>query len=347
MVMDARFLGPVHPQNLAAILAASGGEGAGDPQRVFRGVAPLSLATAEDVSFCDSRAYAQALAESRAGLVLTTPQLSRYVPSGTLAVICQSANLAFGQVAALFHPPAKPTGTIHPSAVIHPGATIGEGTEIGPMAVIEAGAQIGRDCVIGPFALIGREVVLGDGCVIHHHCSVIYAVLGKAVVLHAGARIGQEGFGFTMDAQGRFVTAPQLGSVVLGDGVEVGANSCVDRGSLGDTVLGPGTRLDNLVQLGHNVRTGRGCVLVAQVGISGSTVLGDYVSVGGQAGMAGHLSIGSKARIAAQAGIMADVAPGMEMLGSPATPKKDAMRAILILRRLGAESRRPPKPDAE
>jgi len=314
---------------------------------LFKGVASLSSATLGDVSFCESRSYAKALAESRAGLILVTADLASHVPSSALVVVCASASLAFGQVAALFHPPRRPAGTIHPSAVIHPDALIGEGTEIGPMAVIEAGAQIGRDCMIGPFALVGAEVVVGDGCTLHNHCSVHHAVLGKGVVLHAGARIGQEGFGFAMDAQGRFVTAPQLGSVILGDGVEVGANSCVDRGSLGDTVLGPGTRLDNLVQVGHNVRTGRGCVLVAQVGISGSTNLGDYVSLGGQAGVSGHLHIGSKARIAAQAGVIKNVPPGFEMMGSPATPKLDAMRATLALQRLGAASRRPSKPDAD
>lgn len=347
MASDVRFLGPTRPQTLLAILAASGGEGSGDSQRLFSGVAPLASATAQDVSFCESGSYAKALAGSQAGLVLVTAELVRHVPTTALCVICASASLAFSQVAALFHPLRKPDGTIHPSAVIHPDVVIGEGTQVGPMAVIEAGARVGRDCTIGPFALVGREVVLGDGCILHNHCSVHHAVLGKGVVLHAGARIGQEGFGFAMDAQGRFVTAPQLGSVVLGDGVEVGANSCVDRGSLGDTVLGPGTRLDNLVQVGHNVRTGRGCILVAQVGISGSTSLGDYVSMGGQAGVSGHLNIGSKARIAAQAGIIRDVPPGTEMMGSPATPKLDAMRATLVMQRLSAASRRQPKRDLE
>lgn len=347
MAADVRFLGPARPHKLAEILAVSGGEGSGDPARVFRGVAPLFSATAEDVSFCDNRAYAGALAGTRAGLVLVTATLAPAVPSGAVAVICVSASLAFGKVAGLFHPHRKPAGTIHPSAIIHPDAIIGEGTEIGPMVVIEAGAEIGRDCVIGPFALIGRQVVLGDGCIIHNHASVSHAVLGKGVILHAGARIGQEGFGFTLDSQGHYVTAPQLGSVLLGDGVEVGANSCVDRGSLDDTVLGPGTRLDNLVQVGHNVRTGQGCVLVAQVGVSGSVVLGDYVSVGGQAGITGHLKIGTKARIAAQAGVMNDVPPGAEVLGSPALPKKDAVRAMMALHRLALAPRQPPKPDAE
>ena len=178
-------------------------------------------------------------------------------------------------------------------------------------------------------------------------CSISHAVLGRGVVLHPGARIGQEGFGFTATADGRFVTAPQLGSVRLGDGVEIGANSCVDRGSLGETVLGAGTRIDNLVQVGHNVRTGRNCVLVAQVGVSGSTTLGDYVMAGGQSGFAGHLTVGARVRVGAQAGVMHDVPAGIEVLGSPAAPKKEALRSMLVLKRLGLESRVVSKPKSE
>lgn len=255
--------------------------------------------------------------------------------------------MAFGQVAALFHPRPAPDGSVHPSAVIHPEARIGAGTEIGPHAVIEAGAEIGANCRICAFVLVGRKVVLGDDCVIHSHCSISHAVLGRGVVLHPGARIGQEGFGFTATADGRFVTAPQLGSVRLGDGVEIGANSCVDRGSLGETVLGAGTRIDNLVQVGHNVRTGRNCVLVAQVGVSGSTTLGDYVMAGGQSGFAGHLTVGARVRVGAQAGVMHDVPAGIEVLGSPAAPKKEALRSMLVLKRLGLESRVVSKPKSE
>lgn len=344
---EQRFLEAAAPLTLAAILSATGGQGDGDPGRCFTGVSPLSLAQQDQVSFCESRAYGQALTETRAGLILVSAELASLVPAGSIAVVCRNPALAFGQVAGLFFPRPVPDGSIHSSAVIHPEARIGAGTQIGPYAVIEAGAEIGANCRIGAFVLLGRKVVLGEDCVIHSHCSVSHAVLGRGVVLHPGARIGQEGFGFTATAEGRFVTAPQLGSVRLGDGVEVGANSCVDRGSLGETVLGTGTRIDNLVQIGHNVRTGQGCVLVAQVGVSGSTVLGDYVVAGGQAGLTGHLKIGSKARIGAQAGVMNDVPPGIEMLGSPALPKKDAMRAMLILKRLGAESRIAGKPKSE
>lgn len=339
MADERRFLGPPRLTTLAAILAAAGGDGGGDPERVFEGVAPLDSATPAQVSYCEGRAYKDALSRTAAGVVLVAPELAEAVPPGSIAIPCRDAALAFGRVAALFHPMPPPSGQIHPSAVIHPEAVIGAGTEIGAGAVIGAGAEIGRNCRIGPLVLIGEKVVLGDDCIIHSHCSVTHAVLGRGVVLHPGARIGQEGFGFNITADGRFITAPQLGIVRLGDAVEVGANSCVDRAALGETVLGPGTRIDNLVQVGHNVRTGRGCVLVAQVGVSGSTTLGDYVQAGGQAGITGHLKIGSKARIGAQAGVMTDVPPGVEMLGSPASPKKEAIRAMLVLKRLGSDSR--------
>jgi UDP-3-O-[3-hydroxymyristoyl] glucosamine N-acyltransferase len=339
MADDRRFLGPPRLTPLAAILTAAGGEADGDRERIFEGVAPLDSATPSQVSYCEGRAYKDALVQTAAGLVLVAPDLAEFVPASSIAVICRDTALAFGRVAALFHPAPTPSGQIHPSAVIHPDAIIGAGTEIGAGAVIGAGAEIGRNCRIGPLVLIGEKVVLGDDCVIHSHCSVTHAVLGRGVVLHPGARIGQEGFGFNTTADGRFVTAPQLGSVRLGDAVEVGANSCVDRGALGETVLGAGSRIDNLVQIGHNVRTGRGCVLVSQVGVSGSTTLGDFVMAGGQAGLTGHLKIGSKVRIGAQAGVMNDVPPGLEVLGSPAAPKKEAIRAMLVLKRLGSDSR--------
>ena len=327
------------PQTLDAIRDVTAGACAGQGGRLFLGVAPLSLAGPDQVSFCEGRAHAAALGLSRAGLVLVSAELALLVPPGGIAMICQSPALAFARVAALFHPTPRPNGTVHASAVIDASARIGQGSEIGPFVVIEADAQIGRHCRIAAFAMIGAGVVMGDDCVIHSHCSVTRAVMGHRVTLHPGARIGQEGFGFVTTQDGEHVTAPQLGIVRLGDGVEIGANACVDRSSLGETVLGPGTRLDNLVQVGHNVRTGRGCVLVAQVGIAGSTTLGDFVVAGGQSGFAGHLTIGQGARIAAQAGVMHDVPPGVEMLGSPASPKKEALRALLVLKRLGSESR--------
>ena len=155
------------------------------------------------------------------------------------------------------------------------------------------------------------------------------------MVLHPGARVGQEGFGFVPTSDGRFETIPQLGRVLLGDEVEIGANSCVDRGSQGDTVLGPGSRLDNLVQIGHNVRAGRGCIFVAQSGISGSTTLEDYVIIAAQGGVTGHVRLGARARVGAQAGVINDVPAGMDVMGSPAMPVRDFWRAIARLKKLG------------
>ena len=164
---------------------------------------------------------------------------------------------------------------------------------------------------------------------------MFHALRGGGVVVHPGARVGQEGFGVAPTVEGRFETMPQLGRVVVGDEVQSGANACVDRGAQGDTVLGPGTRLDNLVMVGHNVRTGRGCILVAQSGVSGSTVLGDFVTIAAQAGLTGHLRIGSKARVGAQAGVMNDVPAGTDVLGSPSMPARQAWRAFAHLRRIG------------
>jgi UDP-3-O-[3-hydroxymyristoyl] glucosamine N-acyltransferase len=163
-----------------------------------------------------------------------------------------------------------------------------------------------------------------------------YCIAGEGVVLHPGARVGNEGFGFITTAEGKHVTMPQLGRVIIGNGVEIGTGSCIDRGAGGDTVIGPGARIDNLVQIGHNVTIGRGAVIVAQVGISGSTSVGDYAVLAGQVGVAGHLNIGSKARVGAQAGVISDIPAGTDVLGSPAWPLKEAMRAFARLRRLAA-----------
>ncbi|MCC7281954.1 MAG: UDP-3-O-(3-hydroxymyristoyl)glucosamine N-acyltransferase, partial [Acetobacteraceae bacterium] len=214
-------------------------------------------------------------------------------------------------------------------------ALIGAGAEIGPFAVIEAGAELGPGCRIGPHAVIGEGCRLGEGCRIGAHASLSHAVLGARVFVYPGARIGQPGFGFAASADG-FVTVPQLGRVLVGDDVEIGANCCVDRGSVGDTVIGAGTRIDNLVQIAHNVRIGRACVIVAQTGISGSAELGDFAQLGGQAGVTGHLKIGAKARIAAQAGVMTDVPDGAEYAGSPAENIRTHIRGIMTLRRLAA-----------
>ncbi|MFT8242729.1 UDP-3-O-(3-hydroxymyristoyl)glucosamine N-acyltransferase [Roseomonas sp. BN140053] len=336
MAADPRFHPASGPFTLGDIAKRAGLQGPAEAERLFRGVAPLSEAGPDEVSFAEGRRNADALRATRAGAVLVSAALAPEVPGGTIALVTPSPQLGFARVAAAFHPPARPKGGIHPTAVIAADAMIGEDCEIGPYAVVGEGAVLGPRCILGPHAVVGAGCVFGADGHLHAHASAQFCVAGDRVVLHGGARVGNEGFGFVPDDAGGFVTVPQLGRVVLGDGVEIGANACVDRGAAGDTVLGAGTRLDNLVMLGHNVRTGRGCVVVAQVGISGSTVLGNHVTVAGQAGLAGHLKVGDRARIGAQAGVLSDIPAGMDVFGTPAIPVREAFRAAATLRKLAA-----------
>jgi len=255
------------------------------------------------------------------------------VPAGTVAIRTTEPYAAWARVAALFYPVPPVSPGIHPSAIVAEGARVDPSAEVGPLSVIEAGAEIGPGCRIGPCVVIGSGVIVGRDCRIGAHASLSYAILGARVYVYPGARIGQEGFGFACTKDG-FLTVPQLGRVILEDDVEVGANTTIDRGSSRDTVIGAGSRLDNLVQIGHNVILGRCCVIVAQVGISGSTVLEDFVRVGGQAAMAGHLRIGQCAEIGAQAGVISDMAPGAKVLGSPAQPKREFFRQIATLKKM-------------
>ncbi len=334
---DPRFFARTGPHPVAVLAAACGADApAGD--RLLRGVAPLQSAGPEEISFLDNRRYLPALVATRAGAVIVHPDQAAKVPATALALVTKEPYLGWARVAALFHPPAPLRAGIHPHALVEPGAEIDPTAEIGPFAVVGEGARIGARCRIGAGAVIGAGVTMGPDCRVGAHASVSHAMLGARVYLYPGVRIGQEGFGFAITDRG-FVTVPQLGRVIVEDDVEVGANSTIDRGSAQDTVIGAGSRLDNLVQIGHNVRLGRCCVIVSQAGISGSTVLEDFVMVGGQGGLTGHLHIGRKARIGAQAGVMADVAAGTEVVGSPAMPVRDFFRQVAVIRRLVAERR--------
>ncbi|WP_426957711.1 UDP-3-O-(3-hydroxymyristoyl)glucosamine N-acyltransferase [Muricoccus radiodurans] len=345
MAADPRFhpgAGPLPLAQLARVAGIALPADAAD--RTVRGVAPLHDAGPEEVAFHAGKKNLGALRASRAGAIVVAPEHAAAVPEGSVALVSPAPVLAYARIATLLHPPPTASGTRHPTAVVEPGAEIGEGCEIGPYAVIGAGARLGADCIIGPHASVGPGCVLGAGCRVLAHASLSHCLAGDRVTLHPGARVGNEGFGFQPDATGTFVTIPQLGRVILGDGVEIGANACVDRGSIEDTVIGPGTRVDNLAMLGHNVRTGRGCVVVAQVGISGSVVLGDFVTLAGQAGVRDHVTIGSRARVGAQAGVIDDIPPGQDVFGTPAIPVREALRASAMLRRLARDrnsTRRP------
>jgi UDP-3-O-[3-hydroxymyristoyl] glucosamine N-acyltransferase len=239
-------------------------------------------------------------------------------------------------ISQLFYPIVPAVGGIDANAHIDPSAELGEGCAVAAGAVIGARASLGRDCRIGANAVVGPGVVLGDGCSIHAGATVSHALVGKRVVLYPGVRIGQDGFGFAMDPAGH-VRIPQLGRVIIGDDVEIGANTTVDRGSGPDTIIGSGTMIDNLVQIGHNVEIGRGCVIVSQAGISGSTKIGDHVTIAGHTGIAGHLTIGEGARVAGCSGVFRDVPAGAQMVGFPAVPSRQFFRQIKTLERLAKE----------
>jgi UDP-3-O-[3-hydroxymyristoyl] glucosamine N-acyltransferase len=329
---SSRFFRRSGPFPLAVVASTARGV-AEKVELILEGVAPLQTAGPKEVSFLDNRRYVSALDQTLAGAVIVHPDLAERVPSTTIPILTSEPYAAWARVAALFYPVPPSLPGIHPSAVVMEGALIDPSAEVGPLSVIEAGAEIGPGCRIGSCVAIGTGVVVGQDCRIGAHVSLSHAILGARVYVYPGARIGQEGFGFAYLKDG-FLSVPQLGRVILEDDVEVGANTTIDRGSSQDTVIGAGSRLDNLVQIGHNVVLGRCCVIVSQVGISGSTVLGDYVRVGGQAGLTGHLRIGERAEIGAQAGVMSDVASGAKVLGSPAQPIKDFFRQIATLTKM-------------
>ncbi|MGH7119389.1 MAG: UDP-3-O-(3-hydroxymyristoyl)glucosamine N-acyltransferase [Acetobacteraceae bacterium] len=331
---DPRFYAASGPLSLSSVAAAVGASPPNE-ERLLRGVAPLQTAGPGEVSFLDNPRYLAALEATRAGAVVLRPEMAGRVPAGTTPILVAEPYQAWARVAQLFHPPPPPRPGIHRSAAIAEGAIVDPTAEVGPFVAIGAGAEIGPGCRIGAGAVIGPGVVLGSECRIGTHASVSHALLGQRVRIHPGVRIGQEGFGFAAAGDG-FVSAPQLGRVVIEHDVEIGANSTIDRGSVQDTLIGAGSRLDNLVQIGHNVRVGRLCVIVSQVGVSGSTVIEDFVMIGGQAGFVGHLHIGRKARIGAQAGVIADVPAGANVVGSPAVARRSFFRQLALLRRLAS-----------
>ena len=224
------------------------------------------------------------------------------------------------------------------ASLVHPTAEIEEGAIIEPGAVIGAEAKIGRDSVISSGAVIGARCYIGRNCYIGANASIVCSLIGDGVIIHQGAGIGQDGFGFAMGAQGH-LKVPQIGRVIIQDHVEIGANTTIDRGALKDTVIGQGTKIDNLVQIGHNVIIGQNCVIVSQVGISGSTELGDFVIFGGQGGCVGHIKIGSGVKIAANGKIINNVEPGAIIGGAPAVPIMEWKRQIIAIKKMAAKKK--------
>lgn len=339
---DSRFFANHGPFTLSELAAVAGGElsDGADRGMLLQDVAPLSLAGPEQISFLDNRKYLAEFEKASAGACILAPGMVKYAPPGMALIICASPYKAYALVAQKFYPRPRHGGIISASASVDSTAKLGKDVYVSPGAVIGAGAEIGSGSYIGANAVIGDRVMIGVHAWIGPMTSVCCALIGDNVTLHPGVRVGQDGFGFAPDPAG-FIKVPQLGRVIIQDNCDIGANTTVDRGAGPDTVIGEGTWIDNLVQIAHNVRIGRCCIIAAQTGISGSTEIGDYVMIGGQAGITGHLKIGDGAMIAAQSGVMRDVGPRERVAGSPAMPAKQYFREVASLARMAKQKGQP------
>ena len=332
---DPRFFsvsGPFSLKQLADIAGGELSEGA-DGNAVFNDVAPLGQATSGDISFLDNKRYIDSYCTSKAGACIVDTSLASKAPVGMHLVLMDDPYRGYAKVARAFYPLASIEENISNLSSIAETAKVAVGCRVDPGAVIGSGAEIGEGSWIGANTVIGPGVTIGKGCRIGPCVTIECAHVGAQVIIHSGVRIGQDGFGFAMGPQGH-LKVPQLGRVIVEDDVEIGANATIDRGTGPDTIIGAGSKIDNLVQIGHNVRIGKACVIVAQVGISGSTRIGDFAALGGQVGIAGHLEIGAGVQIAAQSGVMRNIEPGQKMGGSPAQPFREWMRGIAMVEKL-------------
>ena len=329
-------------QTLGAIAAALGAELQGDADRVIDGAAPLDSAGESQLSFFSNAKYAGQLAATRAGAVLLTAADAAKAPAGAALLISRNPYRDFAlTVARHFDRRPRPAAGVHPSAQVHPSATVHPSASVGPLAVVEAGASVGARSAVHGLAYVGPGCVVGEDCVLYPH-SVLYdgCRLGNHVIIHAGAVLGADGFGFAPDPPKGYVKVPQLGWVEVEDFAEIQANACVDRGALGATLIRRGAKIDNLVQIAHNVEVGEHSVIAALVGISGSTKLGKWVTFAGQSSAAGHLTIGDQAVITGQAGAGKDVPAKAMVSGSPAQPMLEHHRGLVEMKRLPELKRR-------
>lgn len=329
---DSRFFtnkGPFRLHELARLTGAELVEGA-DSERLFHDVAPLDVATAEDVSFLDNPKYVAGFRESHAGACFVHPKNRDAAPEGMVLLLTENPYLAYAVAAAAFYPAYQPNGEVSARAHIDQTATLGIGTQVDAGAFIGKHVIIGQNCHIGPNAVLMDGVVVGDNTSIGANATLSHTVIGKHCILHPGVHLGQDGFGFAKSPKGA-VKVPQLGRVVVEDFVEIGAGSCIDRGAGPDTIIGMGSKIDNLVQIGHNVKLGRSVIVVSQVGISGSTEVGDGATLAGQVGVAGHIRIGKGATLAAKAGVAGNIPDGEIYGGIPAMPMQMWRKQVATL----------------
>jgi len=319
-------------RTLAELAVELGGDVIGDGSIPIRGVAGIREAQPGDVTFIANSRYNPYLHETRASAVICSREPREAVVP---LLVVDNPYLAFQRVVRVFRPDLhRPAAGIHPTAVVATDVVLGEGSSIGPHCVVESGTRIGERVVLAAGCYLGYQVAIGDDTILYPHVVVREeCVIGSRCIVHPGVVIGADGFGFAFDA-GQYHKVPQVGNVVIGDDVEIGANTTIDRATTHSTKVGDGTKIDNLVQIGHNVEIGRHCIIVAQVGISGSTVLEDHVTVGGQAGIIGHVRIGQGSTIGGKSGVSKAVKPGSIVTGYPAAPHGIWKRTMALLPKL-------------
>ncbi|KAB2871671.1 MAG: UDP-3-O-(3-hydroxymyristoyl)glucosamine N-acyltransferase [Bauldia sp.] len=323
-MMEPGFFEPPRPVTVAEIARLTEAKLAGgDPERRIAGIAPLDSAQPMHLSFFESKRFADALATTRAGACFCVEAHVGLVPPGTAALVTPSPHKAFAVAASRLYPAAtrpqalmggegiSPAASVHATARVEAGATVEAGAVVGPAAEIGRGTLVAAGAVIGEGVRIGRDAAIGP------NATVIHALVGNRVTLHPGVRVGQDGFGYVPGPAGH-LKVPQIGRVIIQDDVEIGANTTIDRGSIRDTIIGEGTKIDNLVQIAHNVVIGRHCLIAGQVGISGSVTIGDFVMLGGNAGIRDNVTIGHGARIAAAAAVHTNIPAGETWGGYPA-----------------------------
>ena len=334
--------GPYSLTEIAGLIKAKIIGDHGEDTRV-EDIKPLDRAGAGHLSFFENKKYLKQFETTGALACIISPHFKDHETSAKILLVVDDAYRSYAKILDHFYPEAsRPTAfgdpAEHNSCLIHPTAKLEEGAIIEPGAIIGEQARIGRGTRIQSGAVIGRRCYIGRDGLIGANAAISCAIIGDGVIIHQGAGIGQDGFGFAMGAAGH-LKVPQIGRVIIQDHVEIGANTTIDRGALKDTIIGEGTKIDNLVQIGHNVVIGRNCVIVSQVGISGSTELGDFVIFGGQGGCVGHIKIGSGVKIAANGKISKDIAPGVIVGGAPAVPIMQWKREIMTLRKLAAKKK--------